>query len=376
MRPRTDTWSDLPPELLVTIAEHHSTPLGVLRLRSICRSWRNAISHDRPDDSWLWSVRIPFPISHVNGIYSLTKFSICYLECPGDESCSSSTEPRKGWLVKIEELGPGRLRALEPVSTIKLVGFPKLLNFVDMRVFEIARSFSLSFLNAYMDYNHLFRTSKKVVVSSVDGTLKNGDLVMVNFNWGNWLHIRVGDDKWRHLDKLPHTMYSDVIFRKERFYALDRGGRLLIIDRSLNVELCPWTGIPLNNRDKKYLVEASGHLYLVVNINSFARDVYSQDTAVGRVSDEEEVSPVCFEVYCFKEEEKTWIRVYSLGELAFFVAEDCSFSVVARDCPPYSKNCIYYADYDAADSIMQSCCVFDLAKDCFHKQLDIISLEA
>uniref|UniRef100_A0A7N0UIK9 KIB1-4 beta-propeller domain-containing protein n=1 Tax=Kalanchoe fedtschenkoi TaxID=63787 RepID=A0A7N0UIK9_KALFE len=372
MPPRTESWSHLPPELLVTIADHHSTSLDVLRLRSICQSWRNSVSRDRPGDSSIWSLRIPFPVVDpldliIEGRYSLTKSSVCYLVEP---------ERGQGWLVKIEESGPGRLRALDPVSTVKLGGFPKVLNLVDWRVLEIARSFSLGFSDVKKENLSIDETRylapKKVAVSSADGNVESGGMVMGIFEGGSLLHIRAGDEKWGNSREWQlERIYSDVAFWKDRFYAMDAEGNLVILDRSLNVEDCPWSGIPQDSREQKYLVEASGFLYLVVNKNLSLRLFYSDDSVVGCVSDEDEVSRIWFEVFCFREAEKDWVQVYSLGELAFFVADDCSFSVVADDCPPYKRSCIYYSDYDVGDSSLQaSCRVFDLEKSYSQTQPD------
>uniref|UniRef100_A0A7N0VBP5 F-box domain-containing protein n=1 Tax=Kalanchoe fedtschenkoi TaxID=63787 RepID=A0A7N0VBP5_KALFE len=354
MLPTTETWSLLPSELLVTIADHLSNPLDFLRLRSTCSSWRNSVSRHRPGECSVWSVRIPFPIiplvDPIEGLYTFTKSSVCFIRPGGTE----------GWLVKIEEFGLGRLRALDPVSTVRLGGFPKVLNLVELRVLEIARSFSFNILDVEKTYLRIHETRsvipKKVAVASVDGNVGGLEIR----SWGFFMGATccIWDGKWND-EPVFHRYagYSDVVFWKERFYIW---GGLVIFDRDLNkVTMYPFAISPRNTWEQKYLVVASDSLYLVVNSGAG-----NEDFEVGRVFDEDEVPRVWLEVFCFIE--RNWVQVYSLGELAFFIADDCSFSVVARDCPPYKRNCIYYSDYDVGDSTLQtSCHVFDLEENYF-----------
>lgn len=152
---------------------------------------------------------------------------------------------------------------------------------------------------------------------------------------------------------------DDIIVYKGQPYVVDSLGSVFRIDSSFKVVelLCKLVG--LGGR-RKHLVESCGELYVVDRY--FEQEPNKQeDSGVdfplsflvfglrGRRERFESRDPKAVEFKVYKldlldEEGGRWIEVKSLGDQAFFLAMDCSFSVLAQEVAGCKGNCIYFTD--------------------------------
>ncbi|KAL8497479.1 hypothetical protein ACS0TY_020981 [Phlomoides rotata] len=102
--------------------------------------------------------------------------------------------------------------------------FPKLFNFLNVRVKELANSIGESG-NLYME--------KVAVLNNLGDRFV---LVTVHVS-GKLVVYKSGDEKWRLIDDLPSpSPYDDVILWKEKFYAVDYMSKIVLVNTAdLNV---------------------------------------------------------------------------------------------------------------------------------------------
>ena len=155
-------WSALPMELLPLIGKTVQARIDVVRLRSVCASWRSSIPPLRGISSPLL-LPFPFPINSAGGQTFLSQSTIYRLE-PPDDNPNLSTCSSKSWLVKVEEFEPGRVRLLNPLSSLHISflpdSFPKVINLLDFRVVEVGKEYKLQHSNGIYNKYDFFQGSK------------------------------------------------------------------------------------------------------------------------------------------------------------------------------------------------------------------------
>lgn len=152
---------------------------------------------------------------------------------------------------------------------------------------------------------------------------------------------------------------DDIIVYKGQPYVVDSLGSVFRIDSSLKVVELLSKLVGLGGR-RKHLVESCGELYVVDRY--FDQEPNKQEGSGldfplsfhifglrGRHRRYESSDPKAVEFKVYKlelldEEEGRWIEVKSLGDQAFFLAMDCSFSVSAQELAGCKGNCIYFTD--------------------------------
>ncbi|KAG2695225.1 hypothetical protein I3760_07G005100 [Carya illinoinensis] len=338
MTERMVDWSDLPKELLPCIGKSLESSAEVLRFRSVCASWRSCIPSFREISP---SLPLPFPnpISPRGEAYvSLTTFYRL-------ELAHQNPNPSEGWLIRVEESEPGKIRFLNPLSGrhIRVLpeSFPKLINLLDFRVLEVSKAYKVGKSLS----GSSFTTVNKVVLFPNSAWTRAEDcVVFIIYLDGNLGYAKYGDKRWTLVDK-QYSHYDDIIVYKGQFYVIDRLGTVSWIDSSLKlIQFSP----PLCGLgSQKYLVESCGELYVL--------DRYFDGERSQRRYRDENIfadlpsSHVCprtidFKVYKLDQEWGTWVLVKNLSDTMFILSNDCSFSVSAREFPACKGNCIYFTD--------------------------------
>ncbi|RVW83654.1 hypothetical protein CK203_039339 [Vitis vinifera] len=135
-------------------------------------------------------------------------------------------------------------------------------------------------------------------------------------------------------DENPNEyVLMDIVYKDGLFYVLEQQGQLLSCDVSgtLKVErVTPPDTLHRTNRDKTYLVESpQGHLFRVIKV------VDDDRTTVG------------FVIYklIYSLGNPRWTEVKSLGDVALFLGDNHSISVVASDFPSCQPNSIYFCEH-------------------------------
>ncbi|KAF3434795.1 hypothetical protein FNV43_RR21881 [Rhamnella rubrinervis] len=335
-------WSQLPNELLQEIANRLESPFYLLRFRSVCSSWRFAVT---PRPSRLTS-RFPFlpndGISENTWGFHLSKHGI-YLVSSSETGTETSSDL---WLIKIEENEPGRMHLLNPLSRSQITplpeDFPKVFDFSNCRVRELGQAYVLHYVqfrpsvNALNDAGHLYM--EKVVFMSLGSNGDDFALLTIHVS-GKLVMFKSGDKRWTVIHDMP-SLYDDVIIYKGSFYAVDYTGRAVLVGLSSNVSL---VANPEFGGDKKFLVESSGELLMV--------DMYLSVVPEPNLDDDEDYQhsqfmgdkTVKFKVFKLDRERKKWVKMKNLGNRVLFLSDDCTFSTSAFDL--YGcKNCIFFTD--------------------------------
>lgn len=181
--------------------------------------------------------------------------------------------------------------------------------------------------------------------------VKTGDefVVLVLYGYGEIALWKSGDENWKIIEtgqkdeKEKKQDFDDVICFNRKFYAVDRRGRLAVIDpMSFELdEVIP--GMEDCNGQYTYLVESNFRLHLVNKIvNPRPVTYYDKEEEEWVVDNASASKPLGFKVFVFDEREKRWERVNSLGDRVLFVSRDAAFSVCAEDLGCSQGNCIYF----------------------------------
>lgn len=236
--------------------------------------------------------------------------------------------------MKLEEEKSKKLRLMDPLSKIVKVerlpdGFPKVLNLFNFKVSAISKAYGLQYVGRPneppTEFNELKSISIKKVVTSSSGSGEYA--IMAIHTAGKLGYIKLGDKEWSIInDGHSRSHYDDIAYHKGKFYALDFTGRVLVIDSPLKFsEIAnPLRGSLHGGRYLK-LVESCGDLFLV---------------------DRSERGRIKFVVYKLVNDKNCWVEVKNLGGRAFFLGDDCTFSLSAKDLSGCKENCIYFNEMD------------------------------
>lgn len=338
-------WTHLPKDLLEQISKCLETSIDLLRFRSICTSWRSAVSRKPRRLSGTFRILPNDGISRTSLGFYLSRRTIFLIGLPN----SHTQTDQDGWLVKIKEDVPDRKHLLNPLSRYQLNSlpnnFPRVLNLLNLRVCELGQEYVLHHVNynsnstPCTDAGNLYM--EKVVMIWLNS---ESDFMLLTIHVSGKLAVfKSGDKKWTIIQDMP-SPYDDVIVYKGKFYAVDNTGRTVVVGLSTELSLI---ANPVFGGDKKYLVESSGELLLV--------DMYlSIDTGEGSLSFGEEFlehlaqymseRTVRFKVFKLDEEVQSWIEVRSLGDRVLFLGDDSTFSASASDLSGCKGNCIFFVD--------------------------------
>lgn len=338
----TVDWSDLPPELLQTVATTLPSIANYIRFRAVCQNWRRAapISTLYLPREFPW---LMLPLSRCSTrrrfFNPLTK-NLHRLTLPEASHSRRRAGSSLGWLVLIDEspsiflinpLTRDRI-ALPPLSS-----FPNVTNF---DFYSIGREYTVRSPENDLDFYSLKEMRdgfiKKVILSHSPYHDPNFFAFAILNQHENLAYCKNGYNSWRIIDEA--RLYSeDVIYFNGAFYAVDRFGSIAICDMN-NGELPVVKIIHVEQQidgDMKYLVDAMGDLLLVARYLDFEIDIeYYVEVC----------KTVKFNVFRFDWNAKKWEKLASLDDKVLLLGENSSLALLASDYTGCRGNSIYFTD--------------------------------
>ncbi|XP_062024870.1 F-box protein SKIP23-like [Rosa rugosa] len=320
---------DIPDELIEIILKHLdlTNETDINRFRAVCQSWRSSIPRferkillpnrfEIESDSWTPCF---LPSKTESIVYHITPLA------------EDPDRKQRGWLIRLDSDG----KLVDPLSQTDYKGRtpfrPKVINFLDFRVFELARTYCSGHWN-------------KMAVSEnldVPAVMMLRDKILYGGKLG--LHVRDATKLYLNpdypdgvaLNRKTKTPVDDVIFYQGKFYAVSESGGAIVMVSSCNFKevYVAWPICNLISCDKKmYLVESLGELLLVERRGP---RFIGEGDLVDNVLNKE----VIFMVYKLEERER-WVRRWvkmkdsELSDRILFVADGIfSFSVSAKEFP-------------------------------------------
>ncbi|CAB4291136.1 unnamed protein product [Prunus armeniaca] len=313
-------WSDLPQELVISIANRIVLMEDFTAFGAVCKSWRSAATKE------IFTSRlthqVPFimhPVKDAAGMlefYSFKKDKFLMINLPEgeDEVCGSCL----GWL--ITKRGDSKFNLLHPLnhSRIKFPSFrdskENLSPLIIMSNFDFKKRFVLSSSPSWTcDYTIMVQSNSRLLAFCKPTEHKY------------WTSIVLEEEA------------RDIICYKGRFYAVSGDGSVWVCDTEnpkqakakVVVPAVPGEVLPSALRRVK-LVESAGDL-LVVFTNGFRDDLPSPK----------------FRVFKVPLRDGKWhldLEVKDLGNRTLFLGRDSpSFSIVSSDCSGFKPNCIYFS---------------------------------
>ncbi|XP_021750808.1 F-box protein SKIP23-like [Chenopodium quinoa] len=340
-------WKNLTNDILALILKRLNTKADLCRFRSICKSWRFFATPIQPH--LIFPLTLP-PLNPNSRPFSLSP-TLIYIISP---QFTHHNLINNVWLTKVSETGENKWGLLNPLTKHKMYFsssgvFKERIDLLDFRNLEVGRSYRLQLINDHGDEDTFdfeeFSSSislRKVVVRigeeiSVLGLYGYGQIAVWNSGDKNWKIIETGK-------KEKKNEFDDVICFDEKFYAVDRTGRLVMINPASR-ELVEVVGTSTAECSGQYtyLVESNFRLYLVNKIVNPMPTNYYDDEEEEWVVDKSSVGkPLGFNVLMLNKKEKCWERVSSIGNNVFFVSRDATFSVCAKDLGWSKGNCVYF----------------------------------
>ncbi|KAF8405485.1 hypothetical protein HHK36_010392 [Tetracentron sinense] len=335
-------WSQLPKDLLELIAKRLTADFDIIRFRSVCASWRSSVSLSYEPRQ--------FPIIPNDGIsetswgFYLSKRTIFRIGLPENRS--------EGWLIKVEEDVPEKMHLLNPLSKALIkplpTSFPKVLNLSNFQISELGREYVLQdikyrpFVNCLRDGGSLY--GEKVAISTSPASGLDVDYVIMTIHVSGKLAVfKSGDTKWTIMKDLP-SLFDDVIYFGDQFYAVDHTGRTVVVDASPVVVTV--IASPVFEGDKKFLVESNGELLLVdmyLGIGTEDDYNYNEEFDFYQYVDSYYVERTDqFKTFKLDQREQKWVEVKSLGDRVLFLGDNCSFSASACEFSGCRRNSIYF----------------------------------
>ncbi|XP_050240770.1 putative F-box protein At5g60060 [Quercus robur] len=183
----------------------------------------------------------------------------------------------------------------------------------------------------------------KQQLQNLNESILNVMAVHIGAKLGVW---KMGDKKWTNIDDgRESALYDDAVYYKGKFYAVDITGLAISVDSSMKIKKVthplPRFGFG-HGGQFKYLVKSPNELFLVDKDYDVEREMF-EDERVDSDSDSSDF-PLYLMVYKLNEEECEWVKVKSLGDLALFVGDDCSFCVSVKDYVGCKANCVYFTE--------------------------------
>ncbi|VVB10127.1 unnamed protein product [Arabis nemorensis] len=321
-------WSDLPEELVDVIANHSSSNIDLLRIRSICKPWRSAVA---PKKRYL--NRFKRSLVRKSDLLPNTFFRVTQ---------ASSSCPNKGWLIKTRQVSESsKINLLSPLSSELITPYDKTLDLSKFGVSEIRQSYNVQFLHKRTE---IYRDLSRVA-------LVDNHVFLVDYTDKQILYCKRGEERsiWRRYVE----GFSDVIVHRGQVYALDLKGaiwRISLYDLSIS-QYRPSTPVEymyykkrqeiinlveyyqVNNCKDKRLVEYCGDLCVV-------HSLYGKFPLKRKIVER----TIGFKVYKMDKELAEWVEVSCLEDKALIVASDGCFTVLASEYHGCLENAIYFSD--------------------------------
>ncbi|KAG4163282.1 hypothetical protein ERO13_D01G162580v2 [Gossypium hirsutum] len=299
-------WSQLPPELLILIAERlearfdvttlHSTELYVENHSLLGHMWKKHSESRIHSD-------LSSELSLVDTNKKLSSLSSAKLA----PATSSSFEESMSHITRntFYLLRSSRDFELEPRPR----NFPKVLDLSKFQQY-------IGLYDVYIDHplEPLCYDYRKKVVLQQSSTNCDDFIIFASFRYPAFL--RSGEKEWTVLE----IMYDieDIISFNGKFYAIDLNGKTRVIDQSLNVSFLPFEML------------------------------WNPEKGIG------------FGVFRLSEEEQRWDKMESLGEQILFLDSDHAISALASEFCCGKGNLIFYPENPSSCPEYSHIFLFDL----------------
>ena len=306
-------WSNLPSDVLASIADRLDPEIGIIRLHSVCRSWRSSFPTIHSTINFPLKLPIPLTSSHPSPSFLFLHQRTIYflpLKIPINE----------GFIIKLEQIQNTHktFSLCNPLSAHPKPSQPNSpLNILDHRLTHVCNSYFI-----HSNDESINIPIRKVVVAK--NFFEKGDFVVLGLKFsGNLLIWRFGDECWTEI-AASGRCFDDIISFKGKFYATaDRKGRLVMIDSNLKpIDLV--SRLMYGNGSSTSLVECDGNLYLV------DRDLENGGSGFG--------------VFKLDDKGRFWDYELNLNDCVFFLGDDANFSLSMNHYNGCVRNVIYFKD--------------------------------
>ncbi|KMT01139.1 hypothetical protein BVRB_9g223910 [Beta vulgaris subsp. vulgaris] len=338
-------WKNLSNDILALILKRLNTKADLCRFRSICKSWRYFATPIQP--------HLHFPLTlpplHPNSRPFSLSPTLLYILSPNFTLHNHNNV----WLTKVSETGQNKWALLNPLTKHKLYFcssgyFGKMIDLLGFRNLEVGRCYRLQLISYHGEENTFDFEDFSSSISLRKVVVKIGEKISVLglYGYGEIALWNSGDEEWKIIEtgkKNKKDYFDDVICYDGKFYAVDRAGRLVMIDSTaLEIVEVVSTAEECNGQ-YTYLVECNFRLYLVNKIVNPRPSNYYDEKEEEWVVDKSCVGkPLGFKVFVLNERKNSWEKVRSLENKVLFVSRDATFSVCAEDLGWSKGNCIYF----------------------------------
>lgn len=344
-------WSGLRRDILDKIVKKLHSRIDVLHLRAVCFSWRLSIHLPAKTAISGMHLQLPFPICpypilnrNHRGYFTLKESTIYCIE-----PLNVILNPRdtsKSWFVHVEEdLDSEKVRLRHPLSAVPLEksskSLPRVLNLLDYRVSEITKCYTLEFVSSTGKNRTIvdFKLNK-VVVSEGDGDFAVMTICSDTGSRVGGLGLwKMSDKEWNMVDCYHDIFpYEDIAYHNGKFYAVCLTAMAISVDPcSMRVTI---VADPLKLLGiSRHLVKSLNDLFLIEKFLE-KKDIFDDNFSC------------VFKIYKLDEGQCQWTSLCSVNcyqSKAFFVGEQCSFSVSAREFSGCKSSSIYFTDLCSGD---------------------------
>ncbi|KAL8088418.1 F-box protein SKIP23-like [Apium graveolens] len=342
-------WSELPPELLYTIATNLKHLQDHIRFRSVCQAWRSS-TPETPVNlpcqlPWLMLPAHHFcfnPPSHHRGFYDLSNNKIHALSLSKITHRSRRCGSSHGWLAFLEE-SPSFF-ILNPL-TRAVVNLPPLSQFPNVMSFDfskVGREYTLKTGDdddVYSCNLKEMRDSyiKKVILSRSPHSGSDYIVVALINQTGDLAYCKKHDLSWKFIEA-AHGYCEDVVYYNGMFMAVNKYGEIAACDLNGDKPNVSFMNTPhIVGGDMQYLVACKDELLLVTRYLELEFNGESSQLDIIYKTTEFQVSRLNFKGV-------NWEALNSLGDMALFLGENSSLAMSASEFPECKGNRIYFTD--------------------------------
>ncbi|XP_056684381.1 F-box protein SKIP23-like [Spinacia oleracea] len=341
---RKVSWSELPPDLLISIIERLDPQYDIFNLRRVCKAWKTTVSLTLVSKNIL-SPLIPqcLPFDEA----TTTEFSVVMGSVIQIQSLANPNLPP--CLLTVTEINSGKLFIRPPLFKrtatrlhsdhdphILPEDFPHVLDLSRFRVSELGR-FHSKIRKIKSKPNKLVRF-KAVLIKDPNcenwaTTINNYTLVEMSRTQSLSATRLVASNPETHdviFETKERIKFRNFVEFKGKIYAVDKVGMVYSMDyhtlkMSMITKVDNFKNIYYLETKKYLVVSSSSELYLVCRRRT------------------REVNSGTFSVFKLNEEKKKWDKITSIGDdKILFVTFDGCFFVLANDFPGWKGNCIVF----------------------------------
>ncbi|KAM5551691.1 F-box protein SKIP23 [Rosa sericea] len=330
-------WANLPKHLLDSVVKRLALPSDYLQFSCVCKSWCSVAKDNKSQRSKMITPMLLISANkkHTWHLYRVMDNKILDLQVsvPNKRYCGFS----KGWLITLENNFIVAL--INPFFRVKgkqkkensIIRLPPLTckDLTPRRILHWSRRSESYGVKAMISADPVLNASDCIVVIIYE------ELKQMAF-------IRLSKDTtWTYIDRSADNrgrLIEEVAYFRDRFYAVDYWRRLLSFDitaqSNSDIKLVAQS-IEGKKFDKKYIVNSNEKELLMVQ-----RYYSREDSSV----------TIGFKVFEFKFDKSEWVEKNDLGDVALFLGDNTSISVVTSSSSGCQSNSIYFChDYNEND---------------------------